>query len=179
MGVNDIYSYILPEGELLWPNVMYYFEAEDLPPSSNNVLDPPGAPQLAFFTDVAELNLTLWGYVRTPSGKAIVGASVIVEGHEDQVVKSDEEGRYEIDWLTKGWWTIMVSAEGYRDGAFDVEMTLEHESKRLEVQLVPEDAGGEDGEGPSLMIYLAAVLIIASVIIVVYVFTTDRAPSGR
>ncbi len=178
-GQEDIYSYTLPEGELLWPSVMYYFEAEDLPPSSNIALDPPGAPQFAYFTDVAELNLTLWGYVRTPSGKAIEGASIVVEGHEDVVVTSDAEGRYEIDWLTKGWWTVIVTAKGYSDAEFDVQMTLEQETKRHDVRLVPEDTGDGDDEGRSLMFYLAVVLIIASVVIVVYAFTTNRAPKGR
>ena len=178
-GQNDIYSYTLPEGELLWPSVMYYFEAEDLPPSSNIALDPPGAPQFAYFTDVAELNLTLWGYVRTPSGKAIEGASIVVEGHEDQVVRSDDEGRYEIYWLTKGWWTVIVTAKGYTDAEFDVQMTLEQETKRHDVRLVPEDTGDGDDEGRSLMFYLAVVLIVASVVIVVYAFTTNRPPKGR
>ncbi|MCK4971366.1 MAG: carboxypeptidase regulatory-like domain-containing protein, partial [Thermoplasmata archaeon] len=158
---------------------MYYFEAEDLPPSSNIALDPPGSPQFAYFTDVEELNLTLWGYVRMPSGKAIEGASVVVDGHEDLVVRSDAEGRYEIDWLTKGWWTIIVTAKGYTDAEFDVVMTLEQETKRHDVKLEPKDADGGDDEGRSLMFYLAVVLIIASIIIVVYAFTTYRAPKGR
>lgn len=178
-GQNDLYSYILPEGELLWPSVMYYFEAEDLPPSSNVALDPSGAPQFAYFTDVAERNLSLWGYVRMPSGKAIAGASVIVEGHEDMVVRSDDEGRYEIDWLTKGWWTIFVSVKDYKDDEFEVEMTLEQETRRYDVQLEPKDAGGGDQQGPSLMAELAVVLIIASIIIVGYVLTTKRKPPLR
>ncbi|NOQ53562.1 MAG: hypothetical protein GQ558_03030, partial [Thermoplasmata archaeon] len=116
---------------------------------------------------------------RTPSGKAIEGASVVVEGHEDLVVRSDAEGRYEIDWLTKGWWTVIVTAKGYSDAEFDVQMTLEQETKRHDVRLVQEDTGDGDDEGRSLMFYLAVVLIIASVVIVVYAFTTNRAPKGR
>jgi len=178
-GQDDVYSYVLPAGELLWPSVMYYFEAEDMPPSSNIALDPPDAPQYAYFPDVAELNLTLWGYVRTQSGKAVAGASVTVEGHEDLVVKSDDEGRYEIDFLTKGWWTITVIAKDWKDDGFDVEMTLEQELKRHDVQLVPENGGGEDGIDSSLMTYITAVLIIASVVIIIYVFTLKRTPPGR
>jgi hypothetical protein len=177
-GQNDFYSYLLPEGELLWPSVMYYFEAEDMPPSSNVAMDPPGAPQFAYFTDVAERNLTLWGYVRTPAGKAIAGASIVVEGHEDVVVTSDDEGRYEIDWLTKGWWTIFVSAKDYVDDEFDVEMSLEQEVKRHDVQLEPEDTGGGNDEDRSLMLYLAVVLIVASIIIVLYGLSTIRKPPG-
>ncbi len=95
------------------------------------------------------------------------------------MVRSDDEGRYEIYWLTKGWWTVIVTAKGYTDAGFDVQMTLEQETKRHDVMLVPEDTGDGDDEGSSLTFYLAVVLIVASVVIVVYAFTTNRTPKGR
>jgi hypothetical protein len=178
-GEDDIYSYILPEGELLWPNVMYYFEAEDLPPSSNLAVDPPGAPQYAYVTDVAEGNLTLWGYVKTPAGKPVKGAKLTVEGWDDDLVYTDVEGRYEITWLTKGSWTVTVTAEGYLDKEVPVDLTLEEPVKRLDILLEPEDPGGGEDEGWPVTAYIAIVIIIAAVVILVYVLRTYKAPKGR
>jgi hypothetical protein len=177
-GEGDIYSYVLTEGQLLWPNVMYYFEAEDLPPSSNLAAYPHGAPQYAFITDVDEANLTLWGYVRTPAGKPVEGARLTVEGWDDDLAHSDAEGRYEIDWLTKGPWTVTVTAEGYLAVGVPVDLSLDEPVRRLDVQLDPEAPGGGEDGGWSVMVYVALAIIVVAAVILVYVLRTYGGPRG-
>jgi hypothetical protein len=175
-GEDDTYSYVLTEGQLHWPNVMYYFEAEDLQPSSNLVLDPPGAPQYAYLTDVAERTLELWGYVRTPEGKPVEGAEITVEGWDDELAVSDEDGRYEIGWLTKGTWTLTATAMGYHDGEVTAQLSLDEPVKRLDVQMEPEAAGDGEEDGTSATVYLAIVLIVAAIAILVIALRTYRPP---
>ena len=95
---DDLYAYTLAEGELSQPHVLYYFEAEDLPPSSNMATDPLGAPQVSYLLDVTGREMTLSGIVKASGGDPIEGATVNLVGH-DTVVDTGANGSYEIPWM--------------------------------------------------------------------------------
>ncbi len=171
-GTGDVYSYTLEAGQLQFPHVMYYFEAEDMPPSSNVARDPGGAPQVTYLLNVTERELSIGGVVKESGGEPIKGATVRLVGHEDQV-KTAEDGVYSFSGLLEGSYIIEVKAEGYRTFSSTVILTLEGGDRTLDISLVPKESTSDGEDGTSWALMLAVVLFIAAALIVVYVLRSS------
>jgi protocatechuate 3,4-dioxygenase beta subunit len=70
------------------------------------------------------------------TGRALRGAEVVVEGDPPIRVSANEEGRYEIDQLSPGSYTLMVSHRGYQKVVRRVEVEA-GEVKEENFALVP------------------------------------------
>lgn len=172
VGAGDVYSYTLEEGQLQFPHVMYYFEAEDMPPSSNVARDPDGAPQVTYLLNVTEREMGIGGVVRASGGDPIKGATVKLVGR-DASVQTGADGVYSFQGLLEGSYIIEARAEGYQAFSTTVILTLEGGDRTLDITMVPkESTGGEEG-GVSWALLLAVVLFIAAAIIVVMVYRSS------
>jgi len=170
----DLYSYTLPEGELRQPYVIYYFEAEDMPPSSNVATDPDGAPQVTYLLNVTAREMRIFGTVKASGGDPIEGASANLVGHDD-TVDTDEEGSYEFTGLVAGSYIIEVSAEGFETFSTTVIISVEQGDRKLDVTMVPRKTTDVDDEGlPWTM--LAAVVIFAIIAVLVIIMLRSGSP---
>ncbi|MCJ2541290.1 MAG: carboxypeptidase-like regulatory domain-containing protein, partial [Candidatus Thermoplasmatota archaeon] len=173
---GDLYAYTLAEGELSQPHVLYYFETEDLPPSSNMATDPPGAPKVSYLLDVTGWEMTLSGIVKASGGDPIEDATVKLVGH-DTVVDTDGDGSYELPGLVAGSYIIEVRADGFESFSTTVLLSAETGDRELDVTLVPRRAGGgEDDDLPWMMI---AALGIFGVIALMVLIMTRTSTKGR
>ncbi|MCK5415731.1 MAG: carboxypeptidase regulatory-like domain-containing protein, partial [Thermoplasmata archaeon] len=170
---DDLFAYTLAEGELSQPHVLYYFEAEDLPPSSNMATDPLGAPQVSYLLNVTGREMTLSGIVKASGGDPIEGATVNLVGH-DTVVETGANGSYEIPGLVAGSYIIEVRADGFEPFTTTVLLVAQTGDRKLDVTLVPRSTGGgEDEELPWMMI--AALGIFAVIALLVLIMTRSSA----
>ena len=167
-GGGDSYSYTLEAGQLQFPHVMYYFEAEDMPPSSNVARDPDGAPQVTYLLNVTERELSIGGVVRESGGEPIKGATVRLVGHDDPV-QTDVDGAYSFTGLLEGSYIIEAKAEGYQTFSSTVILTLEGGDRTLDISLVPKQSTGGEEDGLSWALLLAAALFVTAAIIIVMV----------
>jgi hypothetical protein len=170
-----IFRHTILGANLSPPAIQYYFEAEDMPPSSNVALDPKGAPQFVYQGDVTHLELELHGVVRGRGDKPIKGAKVQVEG-VDLEATSGADGSYGIAGLYVGTYTVTVSAGGYQDLTLDIVLTVEGGDREQDFVLVVVPGEPED-ESSSMYLYLGSLLIIVA--IVVLVLALRRRPGQR
>ena len=172
---GDMYAYTLVDGELRQPHVMYYFEAEDLPPSSNLATDPYGAPDVTYLLDVMEQELRLWGTVKASGGDPIEGAKVNLVGHEEML--TDNDGAYEFTGLLAGPYTIEVRADSFEGSSIDIQLSTDTGDRKLDVTLIPKrDTGGEEEVMPWMMI---AALVIFAVIALMVIFMLRSGSKGE
>lgn len=170
----DVYAYTLPQGELRQPNVMYYFEAEDLPPSGNVITDPLGAPSTTYLLNVTERQMRLFGTVRASGGDPLEGASVSIVGEVDSVV-TDEEGAYEFTGLVAGPYIIDVRSEGFEPFSTTVILSAEQGDRRLDVSMVPRrQAGGEDEGIPWTLLASVAIFAVIALLVMLTVRSGGR-----
>lgn len=174
--VDDIYAYTLAEGELSQPHVLYYFEAEDLPPSSNMATDPLGAPRVSYLLNVTGMEMTLSGIVKASGGDPIEGATVNLVGHDTEV-DTDGNGSYEIPGLVAGSYIIEVGADGFEPFTTTVLLSAETGDRELDVTLVPRSTGG--GEDEALPWMMIAALGIFAVIALLVLIMMRSSAKGR
>jgi hypothetical protein len=163
---GDVFIYLLAEGELRQPHVMYYFEAEDMTPSSNMATDPEGAPQVTYLLNVTERLMTLNGVVKASGGDPIEGASVSVVG---ETLRTDANGSYQFTGLLANTYNVEVRAEGFQTFRTAVILTAESGDRELDVTLVPKKDTGGDDEGISWMM-IASLAIFGVIAFLVLVF---------
>ncbi len=171
---DDLYAYTLAEGELSQPHVLYYFEAEDLPPSSNMATDPPGAPKVSYLLDVTGWEMTLSGIVKASGGDPIEDATVKLVGH-DTVVDTDVTGSYELPGLVAGSYIIEVRADGFEPFSTTVLLSAETGDRELDVTLVPRRAGGgEDDDLPWMMIAALGIFGVIALMVLIMMRTSAK-----
>lgn len=171
---GDVYAYILEEGELAQPNVLYYFEAEDLPPSSNQVREPPGAPSTIFMLNVTERQMRLYGTVRASGGDPIEGAEVSLVGHDDPLT-TGEDGAYEFSGLTSGPYILEVRADGFEGVSTNLVLSAETGDRELDVTLVPKRSTDGDGEDlPWTMMAALAIFAVVAILVLVTLRSMSR-----
>ncbi|UCC93355.1 MAG: carboxypeptidase regulatory-like domain-containing protein, partial [Thermoplasmata archaeon] len=158
---DDTYAYTLAEGELRQPHVMYYFEAEDLPPSSNVATDPDGAPQVTYLLNVTERMMSIQGVVKASGGDPIEGAKVDLPG-EGLTSVTDANGSYRFDDLYANTYVLEVRQEGFQTFSTNVVLSAESGDRNLDITLVPKV--DTDGEEEGLPWTLVAALIIFGII---------------
>lgn len=162
---GDLYSYTLEEGELRQPHVMYYFEAEDLPPSSNMVAEPYDAPDVTYLLNVTERELRLWGAVKASGGDPIEGATVNLVG-QGEVVTNDD-GTYEFEDLTAGPYILEVRAKGFEGSSINIQLSSEAGDRKMDVTLIPKRVTGGEEEEETPWMLLAALVIFAIIALLV------------
>jgi hypothetical protein len=173
---GDTYAYTLAEGELRQPHVMYYFEAEDLAPSSNLATDPDGAPLVTYLLNVTEREMTIFGVVRASGGDPIEDANVNLVG-QDMIVRTDANGSYRFDGLFANTYIIEVRVEGFQTFNTNVVLSAESGDRNLDVTMVPrKDSNGDDDDLPWTMI---AALAVFAVIAVLVLFMMRSGSDGR
>jgi hypothetical protein len=172
MGSEGLYSYTLHGDEVSPPEIMYYFEAEDIPPSSNVVYDPPGAPQLVYHGNVTQVPITLFGVVTGRGGDPLKGATVEVLGL-NIVTTTDKDGSYSLDELHTGSYSIRVSAKGHKEVDIDLVLTVAGGDREQDVSLAPIERTGED-DGLPFAVVLGIIIIAAALVLVAFVLLTAR-----
>jgi hypothetical protein len=164
--------YTIPAGELESPEIRYYFEAEDMPPSSNVATMPPGAPALVLSATVKAAQLSISGVVLGRGGRPLSDATVIVAGQEVSST-SGTDGAYLLAGLNPGTYTIEVSAKGYKTLEFDVVLTALGGDRVQDVTLVPV-LRDEGGEGSSMYLVVGILLLVATLVVFLLVLRRGR-----
>jgi hypothetical protein len=148
------------------PEIAYYFEAEDMPPSSNVVLDPVAGALDPYRLNVTALSLDLYGVVTDGSGDPITNARLGFKGLDNQI-SAGPDGSYAFTDLEPGVsYTLWVKARDYQDFELEVVLTRETGDRQLDIVLVPDTSDVDGGDGLSMTIVLALILIVVAVAVI-------------
>ncbi len=156
---SGVWEHVVPGAQVNPPEIVYYFEATDLLPSSNLARDPSDAPASLYRVGVTQRLLAVHGTVRDVDGEPVEGARIAVVG-TDLEVQSAANGSYRIEGVTAGTHTLWVWAPGFQDVRLDVLLSVEVGDRRQDFNLVVEREG-PPGEDYNVLYAAIGVLLIA------------------
>jgi hypothetical protein len=168
---GDTYSYTVDGSDVESPELFYYFEAEDAPPSSNVATSPDDAPQSSYQADVVLALIKLEGKILGREGKPLAGATLSIAS-ESLTVHTDADGGYSMS-LSPGTYRLVVRAKDYKDQEVDVVMSVEGGDREFDINLVPM-AGTDVEPGISGWTVLGIIVILVAVIVVVMTLRSNR-----
>jgi hypothetical protein len=160
-----VYSYTIEGADVDPPEIAYYFEAKDMPPSINVALDPEDAPNRLYRVGIASGRVALFGLVKDLDGTPIAGAEVSIAG-TNLSTTTLSDGTYHMDDIEIGNYDVVVDAEDYQAQTVSVVLTILGDVE-WNFTLSPDvEVDGDESPswfmwGISLLLIVAAVALIA------------------
>lgn len=174
---QGVWEYVLTGNQVNPPEVLYYFEAQDLMPSANVARLPSDAPFTLFRLTIPQRVLAIHGTVKDRDGALVAGATVVVVGTELEAT-TGPDGSYLIEGVLGGTHTVWVSKEGFRDIRVDVTVSVEEPARKQDFTLLREtstDGGGGDTD----LVYFAVGLMIIALAIAMLAWRLSKVRQGR